>query len=200
MENIMRERIKIIKKGIRRSRYGALIVVLFLTVLIGFFAVRGFVGSSSSSSALASDKRVNVEKPKADKVINKVILFPVKDQDGREVTKVRYEILTAELRDEIVVKGQKATAVKGRTFLVFNIKITNDYDKPMQINAKDYIRLIINNSKEKLAPEIHNDPVEVQAISTKYTRVGFAINDNVKNLVLQVGEIGEKKEDIKLKF
>jgi hypothetical protein len=74
-------------------------------------------------------------------------------------------------------------------------------DKGIEINSRDYVRLIVDgNTKEMLAPEIHNDPVEAQAISTKYTRVGFPINTSDKNLVLQVGEINGPKQTIKLEF
>lgn len=67
------------------------------------------------------------------------------------------------------------------------------------MNTRDYVRLIIDgNQEEKLAPDIHNDPVEIQAISTKQTRLGFAIDDNDKSLALQVGEIDGEKEVIEL--
>jgi hypothetical protein len=49
-----------------------------------------------------------------------------------------------------------------------------------------------------LAPEIHNDPVEVQALSTKYTRLAFPIDDTYKDLTLYVGEINGHKDAIKL--
>jgi hypothetical protein len=107
-------------------------------------------------------------------------------------------MLDAELRDEIIVKGKQATAIKGRTFLIVNLKITNDFDKTITINTRDYVRLTVNKNSEKLAPDIHNDPVEIQADSTKYTRVGFPIDDTDKDLTLTVGEINGPKQTIKL--
>lgn len=107
-------------------------------------------------------------------------------------------LTSAELQDEIVIKGQKANAVKGKEFLIINLKLTNNYSKTIQINTRDYIRLSVNKSDEKLAADIHNDPVEVQAISTKYTRLGFPIDETDKNLTLYVGEINGKKESITL--
>lgn len=175
-----------------------LIIGVFI-ILIGFFFLRGMFGNTVPVASSASGT-VSVAGPKAQQTLNKTFYFPLKDDSGQELTKLKYEVLSAELRDEIIVKGQKATAVNGRTFLIINIKITNDYEKPVELRARDYVRLTVDGSNEKLAPEIHNDPVEVQALSTKYTRLGFTINSNANNLTLFVGEIGGKKQEIKLNF
>jgi len=155
----------------------------------------------SPSGASGPDTRQEVKGAKAVLNLNKGFSFPLKDEAGNQVADIRYEVENVELRDEIVVKGQKATSVKGRTFLILTLKITNEYDRPVQMNSRDYVRLSVNgNENEWLAPDIHNDPVEVQAISTKATRVGFPINDTDKNLVLKVGEIDKDKETLELKF
>ena len=193
----MKNHIKKVNKFFRGSVYLPFIIVGFIVLVIGFFVVKGFMGQGSAS-AFSSPDSVAIEKPKAEQTLNKVLYFPLKDKDGKEVAKLKYEILKSELRNQIIVKGQKASAVEGRTFLVVNVKITNDYEKPIELRARDYVRLKINSSKEQLAPEIHNDPVEVQALSTKYTRLGFTINDDEKNLKLIVGEIGGKKQEISL--
>lgn len=180
---------------------GAGVLLLALIGIASFTFTTSNNNASSAASVLpASDKRTSVEKPKAEQKINREFLFPLKNQLGKEVSKLKYEVQTAELRDEIVIKGAKATAVKGRTFLIISLKVTNNYDKSIQLNARDYLRLIVDNSPEKLAPDIHNDPVEVQAISTKYTRVGFPIDDKDQKLVLQVGEVAGKKDLIELKL
>ena len=70
----------------------------------------------------------------------------------------------------------------------------------IEIDSKDYVRLSVNNSDEWLAPEIHNDPVEVQAISVKNTRLGFTINAKNESLKLLVGEIDKDKQEIELNF
>ena len=133
--------------------------------------------------------------------INKEFAFPLKDNKGEKVAEVKYMIEKAELRDEIIVQGKRATAVKGRTFLIFNLKVSNEFTQSIEINTKDYVRLSVNgNEEEWLAPDIHNDPVTVQAISTKYTRVGFPINDSDTNLIIRIGEIEGEKEKIPLEF
>jgi hypothetical protein len=188
------------KKFFKNNKYLPFIVVIAFVSLIAVFAVRNVMTSnnSSSQSLLATDKRVDVDKPTAQQVLNKSFSYPLRDATGKEVSKLKYEIQNAELRDEIIVKGQRATSVKGRTFLILNLKITNSYDKSIQLNSKDYVRLVVGSSPENLAADIHNDPVDVQAISTKYTRLGFPINDDEKSLTLQVGEISGKKETITL--
>jgi hypothetical protein len=107
-------------------------------------------------------------------------------------------IQNANLQDSFIYQGKMAEAVKGRTFLIFNLKLTNPYDKSIQINARDYIRVRVNGTGEQLAPEIHNDPVQVDANATKYTRVGLPINDTDKDIEMLVGEINGPKQAIKL--
>jgi len=107
------------------------------------------------------------------------------------------------LQKQIIVQGQRASAVNGRVFLILNLKITNNLEQTIQLNTRDYLRLIVvSNQSEQLAPDIHNDPAEVQAISTKYTRVGIALDegDAKKKIQLKIGEINGEKQTIDLNF
>jgi hypothetical protein len=185
------------KRFFKNSPYVSLVVVIVIVFIIAGFAIKGVL--SNSKDALAqSDNRISINKPSVSQTLNKEFSFSLTDEKGKSVSNFKYTIENAELRNEIIVKGQKATAIKGRVFLILNLKINNSLNQNIKINSKDYIRLSVNGSKEKLAPDIHNDPVEVQAISTKVTRLGLAINDTDKDIVLQVGEINGKKESIKL--
>lgn len=176
-----------------------LVIIIFFVMIIAFLGIRQVVSNSFQSANIAqSDKSVELGKPIAQKTINKTFVFPLKDQQGQDVSNVSYTVESVEKRNQIIVKGQRATAVKGKTFLIINIKLTNNYNLPIQINAKDYLRISVGNSSEKLAPDMHSDPVEVQAISTKPTRLGMAINETDKNITLQIGEITGKKENIKI--
>lgn len=146
-------------------------------------------------------EKISVKGASSTTNINKEFSFPLKDSKGKEISNFKYMLEKAELRDEIIVKGKKATAVKGRVFLILTLKITNEYTQSIEVNTKDYVRLSVNGNRDEwLAPDIHNDPVKVQAISTKYTRVGFPINESDKDLVLRVGEINGEKEEINLAF
>ena len=177
----------------KKAGIGALALLAILLIIAG--------GRKLFSSASGNTSKVEVMGAKASQEINREFSFPLKNDKGEEVNKIKYVIETADLRDEIIVKGQRATAVKGRTFLIIGLKITNEHNQAIQINSRDYIRLILNgNEGELLAPDIHNDPVEVQAISTKLTRVGFPINDSDRALVLLVGEINADKQKIPLEL
>lgn len=181
-------------KGVSKKKLGTIAIAVVGTIIILLMA-------RSLLSGNPSDEKVEIKGASSQTDVSREFTFPLKDSSGEEVSTFKYKIESAELRDEIVVKGQKANAIKGREFLILNIKLTNDYDRQIQINTRDYIRLSVNgNESEWLAPEIHNDPAEVQAISTKNTRLGFPINESDEKLVIQVGEINGEKEKIELKL
>lgn len=186
------EKLKNVKKT--HLYIGGIAIAFVLVFLAGrFFAPNTTLGDISNT-----DKRAEAPTPLATQEINKTFNFPLLDDKGKEVAKIKYVLESANLQDAFIYQGKTATAVKGRTFLIFNLKITNPYTKTIEINAKDYIRVKMNGSEEQLAPEIHNDPVQIQADSTKYTRIGLPINDTDKNLIILVGELDGKKEEIKL--
>lgn len=185
-------------KKFHNKKLFLLFIILLLILPIVYLVINNLAKSPTKTVAGINDKKIEIQNAKSSQLLNKEFFFPLKDANGKEISKLKYSIQSAEMRDEIIVKGQKASAVKGRAFLILNLKITNDYNRSVQINARDYIRLIVNNSSEKIAPDIHNDPVEIQAISTKYTRLGFPVNETDTNLTLQVGEIDGQKELIKL--
>lgn len=179
-------------------QYLTLALILVMVLVGGIKLIDSISQSSSSGVSLDNTKIADAVKTER---INKDFKFSLRDEKGKEISTFTYSIESADLRKEILVKGQKATAVKGRIFLILNLKLVNTLKQGINVNAKDYVRLTVNDKKDELlAPDIHNDPVEVQAISTKFTRVGFAINEADKNQVLHIGEIDGKKEEIRLNF
>lgn len=190
------------KKIFKKSPFIPLVIVVVIIFAGAIFALSNVFDRSTTNptqSIASNGKTVNIAKPLATQTINKAYEFPLKDANNKVVSKLSYVIKSAQIETQIVIKGQKATAVEGRAFLVIDLQITNSYDKSIQLNTRDYIRLIAGSSTEKLAADIHNDPVEVQAISTKYTRLGFPINTaDANNLTLQIGEITGPKQTIKL--
>ena len=133
--------------------------------------------------------------------INREFQFPLKNSKGIELSKIKYTVESAELRSEILLKGKKASAVSGRIFFIVNVKITNEFNQSIEINSKDYVRVVVAGKEEELlAADINNDPVKVQPISTKYTRLGFPVNDSDKEFKVKIGEINGEKQDIEIKF
>lgn len=175
----------------------------FILVILAIVLVSGIIFFSTNgakSDVAGIQTNANIPTPVAAQKINRTFSFPLNDQSGKKVSTFTYTIDTVELRNDIAVKGQKATATDGKVFLIINLKITNDYNKSISINSRDFIRVMVNNLPEKLAPDIHSDPVEVQAISTKYTKVALLINETDKDITLQVGEIAGKKEMVSLQL
>src|SRR3989344_3471057 len=147
---------------------------------------RAFLKSNKSQSSIT---RVSIAGAKATKQHNREFTFPLEDSKGNTFTTMKFTLETAELRDEIIVDGKRAIAIEGRTFLILTFKITSDFNKAMKINPKNYSRLTKNGQEaDLLAADIHNDPVVVQPTSTKYTRIGWPINDTDATLVLLVGD------------
>ncbi len=172
-----------------------LVIIVSAAIFVGIkYLAKSGKGSVAGENVAVSDAKASTD-------VGKEFTFPLKNSKGEELSSIKYKLEKADLRDEIIYKGKRATAVKGRDFLIINLKITNEYKQSIELKTRDYIRLSVNgNEEEWLAPDIHNDPVEIQAISTKYTRVGFPINESDTNLVLRVGEIDGEKEKIPLNF
>lgn len=190
------------KNSFKKNKANIAIAVLVLLVIFAaVFAVRRIMSNIQSASPTSVlSNQTNTPGAKKTMQLNKEFSFPLRDNAGKEVSQIKVSLLNAVLLDEIIIRGRKAKALPGRTFLVVNMKITNDYNRNIQLNIRDYFRLTKNGINEKLAPDIHNDPVEVQASSTKYTRAGFPINSTDKNLILQIGEINGDKQTIQLDF
>lgn len=178
-----------------KRRFWLIVSIIIAVALIFLWGSTLFKNSTVSTS---STSKVAIQPPTKTMDLNREFSFPLKDDKGAEISKIKVTFQSAEIRDEIVIKQQKAAAIKGKAFLVLNIKIQNESDKAIEINTKNYIRLSVNNNQEWLAPEIHNDPVSVQPISTKLTRLGFVIAESDKNLKLRIGEINGPKTTIDL--
>jgi hypothetical protein len=156
---------------------------------------RGFRKNSASQEA-TGPTQVQTVQVNSVKEMNQVLAIPlagIKED-------IQYEVSSAELLEEINLRGQKVRAAGGRVFLVLNVKVTNPNIKGIQINSRDFVRVSWGESGDWIAPDIHNDPVEVQAISTKQTRIGFAVDNTVKNFRLKIGEIKGDKTDFELAF
>lgn len=182
-----------------KLRTYVIVGAVLIVALLLFLKFNPFT-SGPSRSVSSNDKAVLKDALKT-LPLNREFKFPLKDEKNETVGEIKYTIENVELRDEIIIKGKKAYAVKGRVFLILNLKITNDSSKTISMNTKDYARLFINNNEnEPLSPSIHNDPVVVDAISVKPTRIGFAISESDKNIKLKIGEIKGDKTTVDINF
>ena len=182
----------------KTKKYLVLIAVITIVIVGIVFFTRGKKSSNAANGIASTNVFSTAEKTT---LIDTELEFPIKNDQGEEINRFKYKVENAEIRDEIIVRGQRATSINGRTFLVLNIKLSNPLDQAIQINTRDYIRLIRNgNPAKQLAPDVHNDPVQVQAISTKMARVAFPINDTDSDLQLQIGEIKGEKQIVPVVF
>lgn len=188
-------------KKVSWSKKRILILAISILIITMFFYGKKLpiFNSTSNQALVLGNNKEDIKPVKFLKQIEKDFSFPIKNEKDQEISKIKFFVENAEIRDEIIIKGQRAEAIKGRTFLIINIKVTNEHNETIQINTRDYVRLQ-GNGNELLAPDIHNDPVEIQAISTKYTRLGFPVDDNVKGFKLQIGEIKGNKTSIDINF
>lgn len=186
------------RKKLMKFGFPVVLGIILVIVLASF--ITGLPNAKSSPSVAGEDITV----PDAISTIdlNRTFAFPLRDENTKEVGRFKFLIENAELKKQIIVQGKRATAVNGRIFLVFNLKIVNELKYPMGLPTRNYIRVIVNNNNELLAPDIHNDPVEVQPFSTKYTRLAIALDEEVtkKTIKVQVGEIEGSKQTIDLNF
>ncbi len=183
----------------KKLLYGVLALVIAIGVVYLISNNSNF--STSKATADVSTNKATVEGAKKSAQLGREFEFPIKDQKGKAVTQFKYVIENAELRDEIITKGKRATSVAGRTFLVINLKLVNDFNQSMAIKPEDYLRLSVNgNESEWLAPYLNDEPVTVQPISTKFTKLVFPINEADTTLKLRVGEIESTKTDINITF
>lgn len=172
-------------------------VVAAVTIVIVVLAGRALVRAVASRTPF--NQKTDVAAPYKTIKLNREFSYPVKNPDGGETDmKILFTIEKLELAKEIVAKGQRATAISGRSFLLLTIKLTNNEDVGIEIDTRDYVRLSVDGSEEKLAADIHNDPVESQPLSTKTTRIGFPVNATIKKVTLYIGEIKGEKEAISI--
>ncbi len=174
--------------------------LLTFVIFIGLTASLVGMGWNVASKQLSNKTNV-ISAPKVAGTksidINQTFTFEAFDRNRKSLEKpIEYTITTVEKSKEIVLKSKKARAVDGKVFLIINLKLRNDNEVSSILHTREFIRLL----PDGLAPDLHNDPVEIQAISTKETRVGFAIKETATDLKLQVGTITGEKTTIDLNF
>lgn len=179
-----------------------LIILVVIVISGGIFYFRSKAKQQALSNPIVNQAQADLDSNSATprvKDINQDFTFTI--GTGNNSAEIKYTINTVELTDEIFVKGQPAKSASGRQFLVVNLKLTNEGQRGILIDTRNYLRLsTAANEEEWIAPDLHNDPVEVQAISTKYTRLGFPVSIADNSFRLQVGDIAGDKQLIEISF
>lgn len=163
-------------------------LVLLVVLVLAIFRKPKFSNHQDSLLADETNQEIDLEHS---------FQIPLGDSSDQNIT---FRLQSAELKDSIILKGQKARAIQGKQFLIINLKLENDQEQRIKLDTRDYVRLTVNNSEDRLAPQIHNDPVEVQPISDQFTRVGFSISKSDSDFKLFVGPIAKDKTELPLNF
>ena len=171
----------------------AFILIILIIVVGGLrIALRQGSVNGASTSAQSDDTKTTS--------INRDFSIIGYDEEKKKSDNVKYTLTDAQLTREIIIKGQKAKAVAGRAFLIINLKLVNDFNHSLFLNTRNYVRVQPKGGSDKLAPEIHNDTVEVQPLSTKLTRIGLPVNDTDHEFSLFIGELDGEKQEIPIAF
>ncbi len=172
-----------------------IIILSFFTLFLLIINLVKAVKNSSNNKSSANIAEASLSGPIN---LNKTFIFKTSSSGN---TPFKYTIMNASLQNQAVVAGQVVSAIQGKTFLIINLKLNNGSMTPLSINTKDYIRLIIGTDKsDLLAADFHSDPVVVQPISAKLTRLGFVVPSNIKTYQLKIGELEGNKKDVDIHF
>src|SRR3989344_1472267 len=108
-------------------------------------------------------------------------------------------LTNADIDSTLLVQGQRANAREGKTFLIVNMEVENQFEVPLYIFPVDLMRLVREDGK-RIAPSVHQGTVEVRPISTKKSNVGFVVEPGDKDFKLEVGEVSGEKEILEISF
>lgn len=184
-----RFRMRKFRKFFKNSKFIPFVIVgiLFL-LLLGAGLKKVLSQPASPVTKTTNDGRVELRKPIATESIKKGFSFPLKD-NGKQISTIKMLVQNVELRDQIIIQGKVANTTVGKNVLIVNLELTNNFTKPVQINSRNYFRLMKNNDGKLYDPKIHNDPIDVQPVSTTDTRIGFTVADTDHDFVLRVGDV-----------
>lgn len=173
--------------------------ILLIVALLLLMAAIPFIIRASNARRAAAPTAGNT-KGVANVMIGKSYTFNARNDQAKIVDKrpVKLTFTNAELSKSILIKGQPATARDGKAFLIVNIDLENQYQERYYLPVNDLVRLV--ESDKLRAPDVHNNLVLIDPISTKSTRIGFLIDDGTKQFTLRIGELNGEKQNIDIKF
>ncbi|MBM4402277.1 MAG: hypothetical protein FJ044_03470 [Candidatus Cloacimonetes bacterium] len=126
--------------------------------------------------------------------------FIARDENGNPANSILpLTFISATKKDSVNIQGQKATAKNGKVFLVLDFEVKNDSSQTYYLLPVDLIRLL-QGEETKIAPSVHQGRLEVRPISSKFSNLGFVIEQKQKGFQFEVGEIDGEKNELKVQF
>lgn len=193
------------------NNQNTLVIVLVLLLLISFSAIifllidreaapASKTQSSSSGISVSELSPVpTVTKQSSTPIqLDRTYTFDINDRTGTKIGDFGYTIKDVQRTKEITIAGRTAQAVGDRELVILNIELKNSGNIPISVAVRNYLRLSVNGQDKQLAPDYHNDPVDLQPQSVEDVRLGFNIAQSDHSLVLSVGELTGQKDIIKL--
>ncbi|NTV30487.1 DUF4352 domain-containing protein [candidate division WWE3 bacterium] len=158
------------------------------------------MGIGIRSYFISKSKTNDAEGVIASKTLNKEYNFIARDAQGYFTdANINLKITTVQKQEEVLVKGNRATARNGKAFLIFEVSLKNDSNQVLYLNPLDLVRLVESDGG-KVAPQVHQGNVEVRPQSTKKSNFGFIVEHDAKDFAIQIGELDGNKDNLSVKF
>jgi len=164
---------------------GGLIVLAAVVGIILFFVIKNSISGSETKPSVDINQTYTITARTIDKKLT----------DG----KLKLRVTNATYADSILVTGQLATPVKGKTFLIINMEIENPYKVSLYAFPVDLFRFVRSDGA-LFAPSVHQGTVEIRAQSTKKSNIAFVVLPTDKKFTIEVGEIGQAKKTLEIHF
>ena len=174
--------------------------LIIFAIFIGIFIVGLVIYKSltSGSTPLVKGTTQTNFSPQSQTTINRRFDIPIKTAKGDSTPdKLGITLTTVDKAQRILIQGKPATARDTKTFLVINMEIENSTRNQLTVRPVDFVRLI-DNENRSFAPDVHNKEVVVEPVSIKKTRVGYVVNNDIKNFKFLIGEINGSKETVEI--
>lgn len=136
---------------------------------------------------------------KATTQVGRSFEFPAAKVGKKGEEEVTFTIVSAELKDEIRVKGAQRKADKGKLFLLLKLEIENETPDRLSLTSSDFVRLV-GEAEKKFAPDFHNATIIIDPLSVRKDLVSFIVEEKIKSFKFLVGELEEEKETVEVSF
>ena len=169
--------------SLKKIKIPALIIVFIaILIAIGVWAQSGIGGNPQAN-------------------INQDFSVQARTKDKLRVrdTDLLVTLTNTTINNTLLIQGKRASTREGKTFLIINMEVENQFKVPLYIFPIDLLRLVREDGK-RIAPSVHQGTVEVRPVSTKKSNVGFVIDPNEKDFNIEVGEVNRDKQVIEISF